>query len=150
MTIATAFILCHEFVHQYLGHLSEDSPRNPEDWKEDEFTTDRLAADAVLNGINYTVPGYEHTVKLGITVGISSLLFTDSSLNGGEVHPDTDQRIHRVITQIAENQGSEYWVHAIVLLNLWELVFHRKLTPISSSKPPKEEFEWLSLYLKSL
>ena len=149
MIFASVFILCHEFAHQHLGHLDNGHTADTDELKEDEFAADSYATSATLDTINYDVPSFEHTVKIALVVGIGSILFVNNSLSGDESHPDTDLRIIEVINKITNNDpNSEYWVHAIVLLNLWELIYRGSRTEPSSQMTAKEHFEWLADELK--
>ncbi|UFH51829.1 hypothetical protein [Spirosoma sp. KNUC1025] len=92
MIYASIFVLCHEYTHHYLGYSPEGDTSTYEERKEDEFTADKIAVDTILKGIKHDLKSHEHTVKLGIIVGIGSVLFIDPILDGGPVHPDIDQR----------------------------------------------------------
>ena len=116
------FILLHEFGHQYYGHVSTYS--DDEQSKKDEVLADEFAFEKMSTHFE-TKKGT--TYKFGIIAGICSLIFADSTLKGGDRHPDPDHRLKNLIEKMNLPDLDNLWAIASLPFNLWAIHFGKEL-----------------------
>lgn len=135
-TAAMTFILLHEFAHQYFGHLDYD-PTSAQS-KLDEQNADDFA----INKISYNFSSKRgSTYKLGIVAGISSLILLDKSINGGNTHPDTDDRLRLAIDKFDLEKLDNLWGVASLTFRLWAIKYNIEINYPSSIETYKQLFE---------
>ena len=149
MLIASRFILSHEYAHHYLDHTFDTSTATEEQIKEEEFIADKHAFEILMNGIGQDNPQMDGTIELGLVVGIGSLLFVSECWLGGDEHPDTDERVYRLLEMLNNNPDADNWRFGLLMLLMWDLKFNGKATDPSGHGSSKDDFIYLSNYLKS-
>jgi len=121
-TAAMTFTLLHEFGHQYYGHVttySDDDQSKKDEYLADDFAFDRISTRfESKEGITY---------KFGILVGICSLIFIDSTLKGGDKHPDPDHRLKNMIEKMDLPDLDNLWALASLPFILWGNYFNKPL-----------------------
>ncbi|CAM1340931.1 phage exclusion protein Lit family protein [Tenacibaculum amylolyticum] len=132
---AMTFILLHEFGHQYFGHL-DYYPSDTES-KQDELTADEFAFDKMATHFETE---RSTTYKFGIIVGLSSLIFVDKTLQGGDRHPDPDQRLVSLIEKMNLNELDNLWGVASLAFKLWGLHFNKSILKPSITEHYKQMF----------
>lgn len=115
---AGKFILCHEYTHFYFGHSSVTNYISREELIKEEFLADDYACQIILDGVSNT-PEERNSVYLGIVLGIGSLLFMSNSFNGGDGHPDTDERIIHVLNRVCQDENDDLWRFATGMFIFW-------------------------------
>lgn len=135
-TAAMAFILLHEYAHQFYGHLNY-SPSS------DESKRDELAADeyAVLKVDQNRNNKRWRTLVYGIVAGILSLLFLSDSLDGSESHPDIDDRLETALAKMSLDGDDNAWGISALALRLWAIKYEVKLDLSGFKGNYKEQFE---------
>lgn len=119
---ATVFVLLHEFAHHYLGHL--DSFASGPNAKKEEIAADNLAFD------NITFEGKAeeiHTRKVGIIIGVGSLILLDDSMSGCEFHPDPDKRLKNMLDKMSLSEMDNIWGIASMICLLWAHSYNKTL-----------------------
>lgn len=132
---AMVFILLHEFGHKYYGHLevySDDDKSIEEEYEADEFAYKKISKNFFKNTIT--------SHKLGIVVGIVSLIFTDNTLKGGNRHPDPDNRLINLIEKMQLDDGDNIWGVASLAFDLWAINNTTSLSKARIFKNTKEMF----------
>jgi hypothetical protein len=119
---AMTFILLHEFGHQYFGHVETYSDNDQS--KSDEILADEFAFEKMETHFSAEEGT---TYKFGILAGICSLIFTDSSLQGGDRHPDPDYRLKNLIEKMNLHELDNLWATASLPFNLWAVHFGKTL-----------------------
>lgn len=120
---ALGFILLHEFGHHYYGHYNNLLP-NPEQSKKDEFLADDFAIEKMERHFSGT---NGKTLKGGILLGTLSLFFLDRQINGGDTHPDLDDRLRVVTERLDLDDLDNLWGIASLGLNLWAHHFEQDI-----------------------
>ena len=115
-----SFILCHEFGHQYLGHLTYDNISS-EQSKSEELNADDFAISIFIDSIKQ---GSEWTKKCGMITALSSLVFLDNTLKGGDHHPDPDDRIKKCLVKLNLSQDDPLWGWASLFFIFWSYYYH--------------------------
>jgi hypothetical protein len=131
-TSAMTFVLLHEFGHQYFGHLDVVSAD-----KADEITADEFAFSKLETQFN-TDKGA--TLKIGIVVGLCSLMFLDSTMKGGDFHPDPDDRLKNIIEKLQLKELDNTWGIASLALKLWSIGYNVEMNQPTVVKNYKELF----------
>lgn len=134
-TSAMVFILLHEFGHQYYGHL--DYYPSEEEEKLDEFTADDFAFDKMSKHF-HTKRGT--TYKFGIIIGISSLIYQDKTLTGGNTHPDPDSRLVKLMEQMDLDELNNLWGVASLTFKLWMIHYGKDEPKMEVYENYKEMF----------
>lgn len=116
---AMVFILLHEFAHQYYGHTQVAH--------EKKFELD--ADDYAFDYLSKHFEGEKGvTMQLGIVIGLSSLIFLDNSMSGGEEHPDPDSRLRRLLERMELDPTSNLWWIASLSFIMWGNYYKRKIS----------------------
>ena len=118
---ALTFILIHEFSHQYFGHLEYISKSDQS--KKDELNSDDYALDLIKHNF-HNEKGF--SFRIGAIVALSSIIFFDDSLKGGDEHPDPDERIKNIIAKMSLNDLDDEWGIASLSFILWSIHYKRK------------------------
>jgi hypothetical protein len=118
---AGKFFLCHEYTHFYFGHPSITNYIPREELIEEEFLADDYACQIILDGVG-NITEETNSVYLGIVLGIGSILFLSDTFSGGDGHPDTDERIIRVLNRVCQDENDDLWRFATVMFNIWALI----------------------------
>lgn len=118
------FILLHEYAHQYLGHI-DCSPQSKTESKKRELDADFFAFDGMSTQFDTAKC---RTIKLGIIIGLASLILLDSSLRGGDEHPDPDLRLKTIIEKMGLGDTDNFWVIASLAFILWGTYYNKKIS----------------------
>lgn len=145
---AACFVLCHEFSHQQLGHSFFFGPGKEEEFKQDEFNADKAAVETLLRSIEGRSEGEEQSTMIGVTIGISSILFVGEEWKGGDTHPDNDERVKHVIDLLTDDPESDLWRYAIVILLLWGIVNKKVLMEPAKGVSAKDNFRTMAEHFK--
>jgi hypothetical protein len=122
------FILLHEFGHQYYGHL-DYYPSSSEESRKDELTADDYAIDKISQTFSEQ---NGRTNKMGVVIGMLSLMFLSRELDGGDSHPDLDVRLKNAIEKLELDELDNLWGIASMGLNLWTGYFnHNIIIPVA-------------------
>ncbi|WP_158827549.1 phage exclusion protein Lit family protein [Mucilaginibacter lacusdianchii] len=119
---ALEFILLHEFGHQFFGHYADDP--NPEQSKEHEFLVDDFAIEKMSAHFSKKDGP---TLKAGILFGTLSFFFLDRRINGGDTHPDLDDRLIEIVDKLELNELDNLWGIASLGINLWGHHFNHNI-----------------------
>jgi hypothetical protein len=122
---ATNFILYHEIAHAELEHIKKITIEglSNDDIKELELEADTRAIELMfLNFRN------RNATEIAITIGLSSMLFMSSNLNGGKKHPNIDVRIENFISIIKPKDDSSLWAFLVLFVKLWDKQFSHNFT----------------------
>lgn len=119
---AMTFVLLHEFAHQYLGHLSYYTFGDSA--KDDEINADAYAIQKMSESFD-TDKGA--TYKVGIVLGLCSLILLSRSLRGGTNHPDPEDRIKLALEKLNPDQYHYLWGYAGFALQLWQIEYGIRL-----------------------
>ncbi len=144
-TAAMTFILLHEFGHQHYGH--PDTYSDDEQSKKDEILVDEFAFEKMETQFS-TEKGY--TLKCGIIVGLTSIMFLDDTLKGGDRHPDPDNRLRNLITKMNLPDLDNIWAIASLPFNLWAIHYNKSLKYEKSVENYKELFDETIIQLYKL
>jgi hypothetical protein len=106
---AMAFVILHEIIHLRFGHLDCDGG------KEDEYVADQMALETLLQDNTKL----RRTAIIGVVVGISSLCLLPDGMSGGDPHPDTDDRIHRMLCHMAITPEDDCYCLTSIFYLLW-------------------------------
>lgn len=136
---ALTFILIHEFSHQYYGHLDHLSSKDQS--KKDEFNSDDYAFGLIKHNFGGE-KGWSY--RVGVIAALSSLIFFDHTLDGGDEHPDPDERLTKLLAKMELNDLSDEWGIASLSFILWSIHFNIKF------ELPKEVSCFKELYEKIL
>ena len=136
---ALTFTLIHEFSHQYYGHLDHISFKDKA--KTDELNSDDYAFDLIKHNFSNEK---SFSYKVGIIAALTSLIFFDNSLKGGDEHPDPDERITKLLSQMDLNDVDNAWGIAGLAFILWSIHYTKKF------ELPKEASCFKELYDKIL
>lgn len=112
---AMAFIISHEVAHSYYQHITYD-PNNSEQAKAEEIDADNYAIDhfkAASDSIPYS------TLKFGAVIGLCSLLFLRKDFNGGDSHPNLDQRLTNLLERLDLEDEDNPWGVVSLAMSLW-------------------------------
>lgn len=142
---AMTFILLHEYAHQFLGHL--DYSPNSKESKRDEFAADNYA----ISRISFNFASERgKTFKFGIVAGICSLIMLDSSLSGGETHPDLDLRLKSAMEKLNLAELDDLWGIASMAFRLWALKYGVEIELPSNIDNYKQLFDLIITKVKHL
>ena len=138
-TKAISFILCHEYAHIEKKHIQNILTRevSNDERKIFEKEADDRAIELMLsakNGEN------DKTIDLGILMGLASMLFFKSDVEGGAHHPDTDSRITNFLEKLDIADDDNLWGIASLFFKLWEEQFSLSFTWAKSVGTFKELF----------
>lgn len=98
-TFGMCFILAHEYAHFDLKHL-ESTPSN-------EYEADNSAF-CYMKGYDNDTINYEY-VLVGSISALCAVMFLDNTMNGGESHPDDDERIVKMIENFDLDENHDVW-----------------------------------------
>ncbi|QJD81549.1 phage exclusion protein Lit family protein [Spirosoma rhododendri] len=143
-----AFVLCHEFTHQQLGHSSE--PISTEESIKDEFAADEGALKTMRRATEGRGLDEVNSIKLGTLLGSGSILFPESTWSGGPSHPDTDQRLTRILENLTDgDEESDLWEFGRILLLLWGLIHNKDFNRPKSNEARRGHFYALLDWMKA-
>lgn len=134
---AILFIMLHEYSHHYLGHFEDP---NIENRIKNEIEADENALSLIQETFNKETG---RTIKYGIALGLSSLLFSSNSLEGGEEHPDIDIRIENILSKMDIDEKDNIWGMVSVSLLWWAEFFNKDIDLPDSLENYKKLFKEL-------
>lgn len=109
--VAVGFVLLHELAHCFLGH-NRCEPK-----KEHEFDADFYAFKKIYkDGADEET---KRTVAVGVSLAIASICLLPDSMKGGDSHPDTDERIDRILTALCMADNDDIFCVIALLYKLW-------------------------------
>jgi hypothetical protein len=144
------FVICHELSHVSLGH--NDNPfsgiqESKEVTLQLEIDADKGAIEIILKGI-----ATEKTVRdriTGLIVGLCSLLFFTSDLNGND-HPDPDDRLTVALNSLNLPEDDYNWGIAAMGFQLWADEKGLSLTIPTEVETYKEWFSHINEEIKRI
>jgi hypothetical protein len=144
------FVICHELSHVSLGH--NDNPfsgiqESKEVTLQLEIDADKGAIEIILKGI-----ATEKTVRdriTGLIVGLCSLLFFTSDLNGND-HPDPDDRLTVALKSLNLPEDDYNWGIAAMGFQLWADEKGLSLTIPTEVETYKEWFSHINEEIKRI
>lgn len=108
-----AFVLLHEFAHIDLGHMIKNKDVSH------EYESDFQAFYNLIQGHQKN----KMLVSFGCITAITSILFIDDTLLGGENHPDPDLRLKKILENIEDYlldiECSYSYIYAVIWLKVW-------------------------------
>lgn len=144
---AAKFILCHEYAHHFLDHFTDSQNKPDYLLKDDEFFADKHACEIILQGIDHNSEmGY--SLYLGVLIGIASILFISPDWDGGDEHPDTDQRILKILEAVSPDDDDDIWRFATTIFLVWGVTFKKDLK-LPKDIRGKDTFLFLIQHLKN-
>ncbi len=136
---ALTFILIHEYSHHYFGHLDQVSSKDQ--LKKDEFNSDDYAFGLIKQNFG-SEKGW--SFRVGVIAALTSIIFFDNSLEGGNEHPDPDERLSKILSQMELNDLSDESGIATLSFILWSIHYNIQF------ELPKEVSCFKELYEKIL
>lgn len=129
------FVLCHEIAHAELEHIRKIKEENlsNEERKNLEFEADTRAIELILLNCRN-----KNASSLSIAIGLASLIFFKNNLNGGNKHPNLDQRLENAIHIINPEEDSSVWTMLSLFLKVWDKQFNLGLRQAASYDTYKE------------
>lgn len=106
---AFSFVILHELGHNYFYHLQHNSGKN------DEYVADRYA----LDFIEQLPEKHRETYKMGMLFTVLSFLFFPEGMIGGPDHPDTDDRIQKLLLELNLPKRADLYCICGMFYNLW-------------------------------
>ena len=121
---ALNFVIVHEFAHIVMGHIDEDIERQEAGDEEisneekiaQEHEADAFAFEKLIQGAD-NITNLQ-TVSLGLVAGLSSLIFFNNTMDGGD-HPDPDHRLQYVLEHLNLPEEDNLWGIACMAIRLW-------------------------------
>lgn len=108
-TFGMCFVLAHEYSHYVLSH-PESTPLN-------EYEAD-CNAFLYMEGYNENNENYNY-ILIGIISALCTLIFLDDTMTGGESHPDSDDRIIKMIDHFDLDESHDIWKIPLFFLKMW-------------------------------
>lgn len=142
---AMVFILLHEYAHQFLGHL--DNNYKSEEPQNDEYACDEYAIDKMSSKLSTKESS---TYKFGIIAAISSLIIYDKSLEGGEMHPDIDERLEMAMNKMKIEDIHYLWGVASLTYKLWGIKYNKDIEMPPVFNNYKHLFEYIQVKIREL
>ena len=133
---AVLFILIHEISHFSLGHNKSTI--------ESEYAADSDAFWTLNSDLN---DEEKTSANIGMLTALCSLLFLDKNLNGGNSHPDNDDRIIATLRNIIED-NNHYLGFVITIFKMWAYTYNIQEIEALNSKSYNSNLEYLSEILK--
>lgn len=133
---AVLFILIHEISHFSLGHVESTT--------ENEYAADSGAFWTLNADLNDTE---KTSANIGILTALCSLLFFSKNLDGGNSHPDNDDRIIATLENIIDG-NNHYLGFVITIFKMWAYVYDIEEIEELNSKSINSNMEYLSEILK--
>ncbi|MGE4291045.1 MAG: phage exclusion protein Lit family protein [Desulfovibrio sp.] len=106
---AMAFVILHEIIHLRFKHLDCDGG------KEDEYVADKMALETLLQ-VDIKL---RRTAIIGVVVAISSLCLLPDGMSGSDTHPDTDDRIDRMLCHMQISSEDDCYCLTSIFYLLW-------------------------------
>jgi hypothetical protein len=131
------FILYHEMAHAEFEHIKKRTIGNltNEENKPFEIDADTRAIELILSNCRN-----RNVSELAIIIGIASMLFCNSTLDGGKRHPNIDTRLENAIGIFNLLDDSYNWTFLALFLLVWDEQFTLGLKKESTSNNCKEIF----------
>lgn len=133
---AMTWILYHEFAHQFYDHIGRKTTR--EESKKYELDADDFATELLIQS-NYFE--YDKILKAGIIAALGAIILFDSTLDGGDEHPDHDFRLEHAIEQMKLQPEDDMWGLASQFLLLWLTRNSKKFELMQIVDTPKDLFQ---------
>ncbi len=116
---AVNFILLHEFSHIEKAHVHEIASRKvgSAERKIFEVEADARAIEIMLEGKDGK---NDAAIDCGIIVALCSMLYFSKSIEGGEHHPDVDERILSFLKLVSKDEDDLIWGVGCLALRLWD------------------------------
>lgn len=134
---AMNFIHAHEYSHNYLGHL--EGVVEIIEIKEQELAADLNATQIISLGALENEEA-SFPIKAGCLIGLMSVLFFDKSLDGGDEHPDIDERIDRMLSTFNAEPNDYIWFVATIIYSIWIHRFQLKINFPENYSTYKEQY----------
>jgi len=139
---ALNFILCHEFSHIALGHVTLENT-STEQKKEFEIEADSKSIELLKEGI---FKNNDKAVTYGVSLALCSLIFFKNSV-ARVIHPDSDTRIQTALELLEVDKNDTSWLIACSSLDLWARHFNIQIS--MEEKPSfKELFDYMAKQLE--
>jgi hypothetical protein len=135
--MAMSFILIHEFSHHALGHDLDKTNDHSE-----EYYADNFAFQTMIKGYIVGNDTKNHSINVGIIIGLGSILLLDSSWETDNEHPAIDLRLTKILLEfenINEN-NDKYWLWGVIILYLWNWYYFSNNLIIPKEKTAKESY----------
>ena len=147
---SVGYILVHEIGHHTLGHDLSSASLDIEEARQEEFSADKYAFDTLIKGYEQQNISKNHSINFAIIVGISSILLLEHTWDGGDTHPDTDERLQKTLQYLEDSNGGneEYWKLGLHTLLLWNVVYRNEHYNPSGNGSAKADFKAFVKYLK--
>lgn len=131
------FVLYHEIAHAELEHIKKIKEENlsNEERKKLELEADSRAIELILLNCRN-----KNASSISITIGLASLLFFKNNLNGGNKHPNIDDRLENAINIINPEEDSSVWTMLCIFLKVWDKQFNLGLQQKEEYDTYKELF----------
>lgn len=115
------FVLYHEIAHAELEHIKKIKEENlsNEERKKLEIEADYRAINLILLTCRNT-----NASSISIIIGLASMLFFKNNLNGGDKHPNIDDRLENAINIINPDKDSSVWTMLCIFLKVWDKQFN--------------------------
>lgn len=110
--VSMTFILLHEFAHHFYGHL-DTANDSLDEYKNDERKADNFAIDTLLGE---TLQTNRYWNELGIIFALIGLTLLDKDLDGGPIHPSSDERLNNALNRMISDDA---WGYAAMSLIIW-------------------------------
>lgn len=114
------FILFHEYHHFTLGHMQQQGQK-----KSDEYAADYAAFFSMYESKPLEI---RKSVSLSIIQTLGAILLIDDTLDGGETHPDPDDRLGYILSCMddLDPQGIDYcYGMAATIYKLWAFYYSK-------------------------
>jgi hypothetical protein len=114
------FIFYHEMAHAELEHIKKKITKSisSDEIKLLELEADSRAIELILNNNRN-----RNASEIAIVIGLASMLFFKNNLNGGENHPNLDQRLENSISLINPTNDSSIWTMLSLFMKIWDKQF---------------------------
>jgi hypothetical protein len=148
--VAMKFILAHELAHLELEH----NKKEPDDSKIEEAAFSKLLEkEADERAMNLVLAGSNDesrtSIKMGILLGLCSLVFTNMSIKGIS-HPDTDDRIAAIIDVFNPGDTDPMWGVATLTYKLWDKQYNKGLVWQNGLESPKALYYSIKVQIEKL
>lgn len=114
------FILYHETAHAEFEHIRQIKTQSlsKDQIKDLELEADKRAIELILSNKRS-----QSSTELSIIIGLASMLFFKSTLDGGEKHPNIDIRLENAIKIFKPDNENPIWSILSIFLKIWDKQF---------------------------
>lgn len=148
------FFMCHEISHVELNHTISytQGELDLRTLQQEEIDADDAAMWKMYDVISSEDINGKYAL-CGIVMAICSLMFVDSTMEGGPEHPSPMERLKKILDHIENNYGyhEEPWAIACICIQLWAF-YYKKMDrfPDISEPRAKESFNKVLVFIKHL